>query len=71
MLNANNCWHFNIYEQEKIMLSWAEHENFYNLGAWRNEGGAKKVSGIPSGEATLQSLLLPLFSLGAPVAQRV
>ena len=34
MLNANNCWHFNIYEQDKLpaQLSWAW-KKFYNLGA--------------------------------------
>ena len=33
--NANNCWHFNIYEQEKNhdVLSWAW-KKFHNLGAW-------------------------------------
>ena len=33
--NANNCWHCNIYEQEKFhaQLSWAW-KKFYNLGAW-------------------------------------
>ena len=32
-LNANNCWHFNIYEQDKFcaQLSWAW-KKFYNLG---------------------------------------
>ena len=35
MLNANNCWHFNIYEQDKLraQLSWIW-KKFYNLGAW-------------------------------------
>ena len=34
-INVNNCWHFNIYEQEKIhaQLSWAW-KKFYNLWAW-------------------------------------
>ena len=34
MLNANICWHFNIYEQDKFraQLRWAW-EKFYNLGA--------------------------------------
>ena len=34
-LNANNCWHFNIYEQDKFcaQLSWVW-KKFYNLGAW-------------------------------------
>ena len=33
--NANNCWHFNIYEQEKFhaQLSGAR-KKFYNLRAW-------------------------------------
>ena len=33
-LNANNCWHFNIYEQDKFhaQLSWAW-KKFYNLWA--------------------------------------
>ena len=31
--NANYCWHFHI-SREFFMLSWVEHENFYNLGAW-------------------------------------
>ena len=34
--NANNCWHFNIYEQDKFrtraQLSWAW-KKLYNLGA--------------------------------------
>ena len=32
-LNANNCWHFNIYEQNKFhtLLSWPW-KKFYNLG---------------------------------------
>ena len=32
---ANNCWHFNIYEQDKFhaQLSWAG-KKFYNLEAW-------------------------------------
>ena len=29
LLNANNCWHFNIYEQDKFLLSWGEYENSY------------------------------------------
>ena len=34
-LNANNCWHFNIYEQDKFraQLSWAW-KKFYILGTW-------------------------------------
>ena len=34
-LNANNCWHFNIYEREKVhaQLSWAW-KKFYNLRPW-------------------------------------
>ena len=33
-LNANNCWHFNIYEQAlfRAQLSWVW-KTFYNLGA--------------------------------------
>ena len=28
----------NIYEQENFMLSWVEHELFYNRGAWSLSG---------------------------------
>ena len=38
--NANNCWHFNIYEQEKIMLSWVEHDFFITLG---HEGAETEI----------------------------
>ena len=33
--NANNCWHFNVYEQDKFcaQLSWVW-KKFYNLRAW-------------------------------------
>ena len=27
--NANNCWHFNIYEQENFILSSVEHEKSF------------------------------------------
>ena len=34
MLNANNCWHFNIHEHDifHAQLSWAQ-KQFYNLVA--------------------------------------
>ena len=31
--NANNCWHFNIYEQDKFYLSWAEQEKSF-ITSW-------------------------------------
>ena len=38
-LNANNCWHCNVYEQDKFrgQLSWAW-KKFYNLRACRSGG---------------------------------
>ena len=30
--NANNCWHFNISEQENFMLSGVEHDFFITSG---------------------------------------
>ena len=34
MLNANNCRHFNVHEQDKFQTQSAEHEkSFINLGA--------------------------------------
>ena len=41
MLIANNCWHFNIYEQDEFcsQLSWAW-KKFYYLEVW---SGSKTV----------------------------
>ena len=32
--NANNCYHFNIYEQEKFHAKLSVEHDFYNLGPW-------------------------------------
>ena len=39
-LNANNCWHFNIYEHDTFHAHWVEHENkFNNISAWAQDLG--------------------------------
>ena len=30
-LNANNCWHFNIYEQENSIISFSEPKKMLNF----------------------------------------